>query len=260
MAYNIVRGYTQRIDPPQNQARLFAAGSSQYMESSTAPVLDQPFTWSVWFRRANLATDGLMSMASSTFNHKLNLLTIFDGTIDFVIRAGAAPTEGVATTTTTYSVNTWHHVAVVARAANDRSILLDVGGEGTDVTNVNPNDMEIVGIAEQLASTTTRAQFFSGDIFMPAIWSAALTQSEIYDVYRGKLPLLVRPQSIKGCWDASGNNLVSNLHRLVATNAPAWSTNVPRVRNVQMQPYGFVAAAAGIVPLIQHHRQQQGVI
>jgi len=192
-----------------------------------------------------------MGMAASVFNHRFTLLTIFDGTIDFVIRAGAAGTEGTATATTTYSANIWYHVTAIARAANDRSVFLNAAGEGTDATNTNPNDMEAIAVGAQLTAVGTRTQFFSGDIFMPAIWSAALTRSEIYDIYRGKLPWFVRPQSIEACWDASGNNMVSNRHRLIAANAPAWSGGYPHIRNIQMQPYGFVAAAAGaVLPII----------
>jgi hypothetical protein len=263
VAYDIARGYTRRIDAPQNQARLFVSGSSQYMESSTVPVLDQPFTWSVWFRKSVAATDGLMAMAATVFNHRFTLLTVFDGTIIFVIRAGAAPTEGVATTTTTYSANVWNHVVCVARGVNDRSVLLNAAGEGTDATNTNPNDMEAIAIGAQLTAVGSRTQFFSGDIFMPAVWSAALTRSEIYDIYRGKLPWFVRPSSIEACWDANGHNLVNNRFSLTAFNSPGWAGGYPNIRNIQMQPYGFVAAAPVGQPMmlrsttIPHTRQWQ---
>ena len=44
MAFDIVRGYTRRIEPAQNLARLYDDAAVQYMEVATALISGTPVT------------------------------------------------------------------------------------------------------------------------------------------------------------------------------------------------------------------------
>lgn len=60
---------------------------------------------------------------------------------------------GAAITSTTWSLNTWHHACAIFASSTDRRALLDGGGKGTNATAVTPAglDTTTIGILKRLA-------------------------------------------------------------------------------------------------------------
>src|SRR3990170_1162498 len=175
-------------------ARDFAAASSQYLEVNVAVVTAVPFSMGCWFRSTATLTDQvLMGLCDKDVGNQWHMLAL-SGVADTVAADTRQVSEVAAQTTTSYSVNTWHHTLGVWAAANDRRAYIDGGSKGTEATSLTPTGLDRLSIGR--IGDSTPGLYMAGRIAEAAIWDVALSDAEALILARGFSPLFVRPASL----------------------------------------------------------------
>jgi hypothetical protein len=137
--------------------------------------------------------------------------------------------EQSATTSSTYTVDTWQHGCAVFTSNSSRTIYLNGGNDNTNATaqdSITPNR---TSIGVKLGPAAVR--YWSGSIAEAAIWNAALTAEEVAVLGSGYSPLLIRPQSLVSYWPLMGRIIgeqdIISKNTLTLQNSPATSEHVP---------------------------------
>lgn len=178
-------------------SRLFNDADPDYIEVNTAVLAGVPLTLAGWFKSNDAANDGdLISIVDKDVdNHYLRLITNGSAGGDPLLAiARSTPSQGIATTTAGYTVDTWHHAAAVFAAIDDISVFIDGGSKGTNAVSSTPLGLDRTCIGT--LGRNPRAGNFSGDIAEVGIWNIALTDAEVARLAAGYSPLLVRPESL----------------------------------------------------------------
>ncbi len=171
-------------------ARLFDNALSQYLEIDQAIVADYPFTLACWFN-VDSAASGQTLMAITDKDVGDQIHTFFLSS-DQTVRYGVNdPAWAVAITSTTWSLDTWHHACAVGAASNSRSVYLDGGGKATSMDTRDPSGMDRFSIGRN--GDSTPSSYMSGATAEVAIWDVALTDAEVAILALKYSPLLVRP-------------------------------------------------------------------
>ncbi len=174
-------------------ARLFVAANSEFLVSSAAPVTAAPLTFSGWFYHSNESTSQEFMYLGDrgTGTHFFAFSARSSGALRFTARAG--PSQH-ATTSDTFVLNTWNHACGVARAADDRSVFLNGGGEATNTTSSVPASINAFGVGARC--TDSPSQFFDGRLAEFGVWNVALSDAEVVSLSRGVAPSMIRPNSL----------------------------------------------------------------
>ena len=181
-----------------------------------------------WFNSDNIVDwQVIMSLGYSGDNNNMILLhcrgNVGGDPLQAYTYDGA--TYAIASTTTGYSANTWHHAALVQAASNDHAVYIDGGSKGTAAQDSSPANIDSTGISVRATSALGRE--ISGMVAEAAIWNAALTDAEIAALYCngiGTDPRTVRPGNLVAYWPLTGhdNDLVGGYH-LTPYNSPTWA-------------------------------------
>jgi len=164
-------------------------GSNQSL-SSIDPIDAVPLTIACWFKSDVLATKNLAFLSDSNagtngWGMYLSSAGLLRG---FVVAAGASSDFG---TTSSYSINTWHHACLSCPSNSERTVYLDAGSQTTNTAtrNVNAAGVTVLRIGWTANALDGLAAEFG-------VWNAALTQPEIASLARGMTCDKVRPQSL----------------------------------------------------------------
>ena len=111
------------------------------------------------------------------------------------------PTNGIVSTVGTLAANTWSFCGVVFSSATSRTVYLNTEAV-TDTTNVTAVAMDRLNVGA-LAGPAT---FANGAIGEVAVWTIALTASDMATLSRGVPALRVRGASLVpwGYWSLNG--------------------------------------------------------
>ncbi len=175
---------------------LFDDGSSEYAESSgIAPVTAVPLTLAAWFNTdasiAGRQTPLCLSDISSFEDFRIDLTgneevraTAFDGG------------DAAATTSNTYSLNSWNHAVAIFAAANDRTAILnrDLANKGTNNTAKTPTGIDTVSAGRRALNGGNSFGLMSGLLAMPAIWNRALPDAAAVELYEDPWGLITPRQ------------------------------------------------------------------
>jgi hypothetical protein len=164
-------------------------GSNQSL-SSIDPIDAVPLTIACWFKSDVLAGKNLIFLSDNTASANgwgmyLSAAGLLRG---FVVAAGVSSDFG---TTSSYSINTWHHACLSCPSNSERTVYLDAGGQ---TTNTATRNVSAVGITALRIGFSANA--LDGLAAEVGVWSAALTQPEIASLARGMTCDKVRPQSL----------------------------------------------------------------
>lgn len=222
----------------------FVRSSSQYLEYAGAVAVAAPITMVAWARIRDIVNNHVLIGISSTFangiaNYDNFAVTASGASTGDPVRAtcNAGTTNGSVGTTTSYPENDWFHAAAVFRANNDRSAYLNGGGRADSSVVANPTNLNRTGTRYAWANP---AGYPDGLIQWPAIWKAALTDSEIMLLASGADPRTVRPDSLVAFWDFDEFtiNPVSSpnrLYTLTNNNGATYNPEFPYAANRQKQ-------------------------
>jgi hypothetical protein len=205
-------------------------GTSQYLNTASAPATAAPLTMALWFY-ANNATDNmfLMSIAdnaetgSNRFGLNLQGAVANDPVAAF---AQNGATAGNAFASAGFVANKWSHVCGVFASSTSRTVYLDGGNSGTNTTNVTPAGVDRVRIGTRFLSGSP-ANYFNGSLAEVGIWNTDLTAAEIASLAKGVSCRLIRPQSlvfyaplIRDLIDVRGGLAITNNNTATVANHP----------------------------------------
>ena len=204
-------------------SRLFDDAAQEYLAcTGGCGITDYPVTLAAWFNMDVQDNQGLVELSGGAAYCSLWLRDPADSDVLAYSAVGGA----YAKTTTSYAVNTWEHACGVFASATDRRAFLNGGGKGTNANNV-----------AWPAPTSTRvgfginANYASGSIAEPVIYSCALTDLEVWLLSRGVPPPLIRPQSLVAYWPLwdTDRDVWNARYHMTPFNTPSWANHPPKV-------------------------------
>lgn len=172
----------------------FTPNEGIYIDSTPLSVL--PLTLSIWFNAdQNTISEFMFTINNNGLSNDrfcLNTHGSIGGDPVGVSWRDAGSTS-LLSTTTGYSLDTWHHACGIWATTTDTRVFLDGGGKNTNVvTDKNPS-VSRVSIAFLRGYGDS---LFNGSLAEGAAWSAALSDREVAALAKGYSPLLIRPQSL----------------------------------------------------------------
>ena len=227
-------------------ARYFDDAFSQYLEYGTAVVTSAPLTLAAWFNSDDSTkSQDLVCITDTAGDQNYFQLTANSATKVVAVARDSAPAN-TATTTTNWSVNTWHHACGVFESSTSRLAYLDGGGVGTNENNRTPAGLDVVSIGRLSRASATN--YMSGRIAHAAIWNAALGADEVVSLARGFVPWMIRPESLVAYWPIWGNqspepDIIGGANATV-TGATASGAFPKLIYPTRRKTISFTAAAA----------------
>jgi Concanavalin A-like lectin/glucanases superfamily len=214
-------------------ARSFTPASSQYLSVANPIVSAYPFTMACWFYVLDITSiRSLMAIADTAAANDWWRLscqgTVVGDPLFFQSRAAGSPLN--SQTSTAYVANQWQHACAVCASSTSRLVFLDGGGKGTGIGNNTPAGLDSFAVGARME--VAPGDFMNGRIAWATIWDVALSDAEVLQLAQGMHPLLMRQQSMVGCWplgmgspdvDVSGG-----VQNLTLVNAPPIGDN-PRL-------------------------------
>jgi len=181
-----------------------------------------PVSVALWFyASSDSAADSLFWWGDDTVsNQYIRILTRGDLAGDPIQleRANSAFTH--IETTSGFTIDTWHHAAVVISSATSATIYLDGGSSATDANNVSyPSSPDNYNLGSRGNNTTLNE--LSGKMAYTTTWDSALTAGNISDLAGGDIPTTIDSGNIISYWkldepgawfdalDAQGTNLLT---------------------------------------------------
>lgn len=177
-------------------------GSTNGMTSGTVLIDSTPVSVSCWIRCPSVtsaATRRPFTVTSTSGLDRLGFFISTTGTIGLQV-VGSAGSAGAAnaTTTATISANTWHHLSGFYLYKSNVTVYLD--GENKN-SNSNNREMVVSNLTQTVVgailSSGSLSQYMAGDVAEIGVWSAQLTETELYSLSRGVKPISIRPESLK---------------------------------------------------------------
>lgn len=200
---------------------VLEAANSEYFSSATVPVSAYPFTFACWAKFNDVtANRAVMWQGDKDVTTSGDLLQGSGGGAgDRVVAQSRDATGAYAgpQTSTGYTSATWHHVAAVFTAAQERHVYLDGGNEGTDTTNSRtPTDYDRFELGRLGGSSP--ANLFDGKLAHCAVWDIALSDADVALLGGGDNPLAVQAADLIAYWplladagdDKGSNTLTAN--------------------------------------------------
>lgn len=227
-------------------ARDFVRASNEYLEIATAPVTVAPLTVSCWANTdVSTTTDDYCLLqiqdASTTDDYwRLNA----DGDTnsgEFTWRAKRSSGSAIAVSTLVPTTGIWYHIAGIEISSSSRKILVDGGNSGTNATSKVPVNIDTMAIGRERDSTP--GDSWEGKIAEVAVWSAALTDTEVGILAAGYSPLFVRPQSlvfysllIRDLIEKISGTTLANSGTTVIEHPPIIYPNTPFITSLTATP------------------------
>jgi len=237
-------------------------GSNQYMNTGNAVLSSVPITMACWFySTSNSAKQRLISIGDKDSTNDFFHLSAMGNVTGDPLRAAVkrAGASGSASTSSGYSINTWHHATAVFTSNSDRDVYIDGGSVGSNTTSATPASLDTTRIGLRASSGTDGP--FAGRIAEAAIWRIALSTSEIAQLAAGFSPLLVRPYYLANYWPLGGIAGFSNsdaapdyagAYPLTPNNTPTEADHPPIF--YPTTPIILTAAAGHAVRAMHHYR------
>lgn len=236
-------------------ARLFDRLIPEYLGVNQAVTIGYPITMACWFYSVNADdTQYLMSICDSSQDDNYWGMYLNGSGADQVVAKLRTTGSNEASTTTGYSINTWHHACAVFTNSTLRAAFIDGGSKGTHVLNRTPDaTQDRTGIGVEYKNAT--GQGFDGRIAEAAIWNAALTDAEVAILARGYSPLFVRPQSLVAYWPLIRDEDQDRVggYDMTPFNTPSVAAHAPVI-----YPGVWVAEVPAAAPACPGNRRNPG--
>ena len=231
-------------------------GSTEYFESTDSALTDLasnlPFSVAFWFYNNTASgedTGWVVGPASGTSDK--HALYTFDDTVRALTRTTS---NGIATSTGTFSTNTWTHAAGRWLASNSRAAYRDGGNEGTNNANKVISSATNSLVARETGGSS---KMFDGRICELAVWDVDIGTDAIAELAKGFSPLLVHPAGLVDYWPMvrHSRGIVGGIN-WTETGAPpiAEHTRVFMPSRPQVGLAPFVAPPAGGTTIVEIER------
>lgn len=224
-------------------SRLFDNASSQYLYVDVAAITTLPCTIAGWCyidEDANNST--IFSIADSSVGNKYYSIGAgFNRTSDTAYCIYVNTNYRIADSTSSMSLNGWHHVCGVFASTSSRKVYLDGNnvGEETTTTADPASTFDKMGIG--VAIDLDKSDYASGRVAEVGIWNKILSLTEISNLFTDKYaPSMIAASSLKGYWplidddnDNSGNN-----YNMTSSGGPTYTTHVSGIIYPNFPPIG----------------------
>jgi hypothetical protein len=202
----------------------FTAAGSQYLQTTPENLPSYPFSINVWFLIDSINSQRNIVLLHNTTNaQRFALFSNTSNQLSMAVVDSAATTTSI--TSPTIQVNTWYMATGVFESATNRTVYLNGGNATTSTVSRTPTTPTRLLVGAQYTGTITSN--FSGNIGEVAIWSKALTASDVNSLYTtAKAPMistsnlqvyypLIRTSDITNYMGASttnNNNMRNGIH------------------------------------------------
>jgi hypothetical protein len=208
-------------------AYAFAAASSRYLSTASAPASGSPLTIAAWLRPTAVAAMRAVVVGVNGGTHR-NQLGLYTPGSNVGLQAASVGTNGVfvSQTDANTSSGTLIHGCAVFASATSRTAYLNGTAAATNTNNVGTqNAADAVSIGA--GWSTTIGGYHSGDIAEVGIWDVALTAAEIASLAKGFTCDKVRPGNlvfyaplIRDLIDKVGGLTITNNNSATVANHP----------------------------------------
>jgi hypothetical protein len=195
-------------DGTRGWSLLFDDASSEYLDVGIPAITSYPFTFTAWVYADAVVNQCILCVGDTAGNDNWHVVYLTSGN---QIRAGSRDgLQGLATSTGTYAINTWHMITGVFHASNLRAVWIDGGGRGINVADISPAGLDTtsVGVLQRSGKTW----YFSGRIADARIYDRALSNAAIYELYRNPWDLYQIPRRVWSVAAPAGNIIPVIMH------------------------------------------------
>lgn len=226
--------------------------TSNYLELGSAIKSGAPMSVSAWgFTSITGAQQNIFTINAATNTNDFQLYVDAANKVNW--NAVGAGSNAIATTTTTFSANTWFHMMGVEVSTSSRAAYLNGAGKGTNATARTPASLvrTVIGAFHGATVLVPWAPAGTGRIAEVGVWSVALADADVATLALGVCPLLVHPESLIAYWPLIGTyspeiNLLSNTSVMSITGSLSQSAHTRVLRSSQRQVITPPAAAAAV--------------
>ncbi|HWA18959.1 MAG TPA: LamG-like jellyroll fold domain-containing protein [Devosia sp.] len=178
--------------------------TSNFLRYGGAVIAAAPLTIAYWAKTSITGTPqvgcGIFNSGAGVNNNNFRVGVSSSDVVEAITCDGAG--TAIATSSTTFTADTWFHLCGVFASASDRRAFLDGAGKGTNSTNKTPSGLNrtSVGKIDNTANSRPWASGGTGDIAEVAIWNAALDDAQVAMLATGLIPTKVRPDALVAYW------------------------------------------------------------
>lgn len=236
-------------------------GSDEYLLRTAAVVGSFPLSMACRFKLDSAAGEyALTSLWDSATASFASLRADGDSPGDPLFGSlydQVADEDVLATTSSGYTANAWHHGAAVFPDVANSAVYIDGGSKGTGNNAAStsvPLDRTSIGYL-----TPGFEKYCDGSIAWAAYWSLALSDAQVASLAAGYSPLQIAPQALVAFYPLGGlhiandKDIVGGLD-LTAQNAPTWDDHPPGLIYPSGPRVMVPTAAVGLsIPIAMHH-------
>lgn len=215
-------------------SRLFDDGANEYLEIDQAVVSGVPLSICGWMYSNDLTIDQALLFVGdkdvATEYHCVYMRGAVAGDFVQAISRGAVGGINRAVTTTGFSVNTWHHVAGVFAASDDRAALIDGGSKGTNAVNTLPVNFDRTSIGR--FGDSTPIAYMSGRLAEAVVLRIAATDYQVWLHAQGVPAPVVWPGwAIAAYYPLfeTDRDFHTSIYNMAPFNTPGWAPHPPKV-------------------------------
>lgn len=177
-------------------ARRFTGSAGVFLRNLTgSPVSGPPLTIATLFNPASTHKGILAGLFDSngggSNQDRMELFANSDGTVAWQNTGSVG--FGAASTSTTYSLDTWQHACGVEISASSRAVYLNGAGKGTNTSSVTLGNYDTVGVGRR---TIASGFPFNGDLGHIAMWNVALSDGQVASLAAGLNPKQMLPGNL----------------------------------------------------------------
>lgn len=153
-----------------------------------------PLTINCWFY-PTLASYGGMNLVELVENTATNFHQLRINTNTNTVQYGTG-TPFFATSSASYTTNTWNMATAVGTSATSRTVYLNAANSGTNTGSrtITTPDRVCIGFTRNAGNDSPNYEGYLAEV---AIWNVTLTTDELTSLYKGTKADQIRPQNLK---------------------------------------------------------------
>lgn len=238
-------------------ARTLSSASSNRWLGTNLLRLAEPLTLAGWCRRngtLNAVGGTLIALDTAAGSSRWQITA--NSTFNAVaLSCNSAGTAASSISSGALADLTWGHIGGVFASPASRQSYLNGVGSAVETTSITVTQPDSIRLGAR-AFSGAEGIYWNGDLAHLAIWSAALSPTEMQMLYAGVSPLLIRRNALLGYWPLDDQGITANdavsKRRLDANGVPAFTPfplNMRRpARATPLFAFGGAAAAAAYTP------------
>ena len=237
-------------------ARAFASASSQYLTVTNAALSADPITMAAWMYPLQ---DNVTGIVLSITDHdattgRWSLRAQSTGVVS-AIKSQDDGTSGNAVSSASYTANAWNHAVAVFSHLSSRTAYVNGGNSGTNTTTIT-NELGPSATSIGVQRFFSNTDYFNGYIAHAAIWSVALSASEVAKLYNSGIgvdPRSVRPDALVAYWpliNGDGDQDYWGNFHLTASGSPTYAQHPPVLMRSRPK-YVILGSAAPSIATIE---------